>query len=99
MRLNLKLSGLTVSGGSTRLNPSTQEAEAGDTDEFEASLVYNFNSRTAKAVQRNPGPLGTIFAEDLCVSSVGEREKRASQSAIFQHGTPMAVFSGTLLWN
>jgi hypothetical protein len=37
-------------------NPSTQEAEAGDLFEFEASLVYRMScsSRTVKATQRNP---------------------------------------------
>ena len=34
-------------------NPSTQEAEAGES-EFEASLVYKVSSRTARARQRNP---------------------------------------------
>ena len=67
--------------------------------EFEVNLVYSFKSRAANAVQRNPGSLGTFFAEDLCVIFVAEREKRASQSAIFQQGTPMAVFSDALIWN
>ena len=31
---------------------STQEVEAGDLCEFEASLVYRVSSRTAKAIQR-----------------------------------------------
>jgi hypothetical protein len=35
-------------------NPSTWEAEAGRISEFEASLVYKVNSRTASATQRNP---------------------------------------------
>jgi hypothetical protein len=35
-------------------NPSTQEAEAGRSLEFEASLVYRVSSRTAKATHRNP---------------------------------------------
>jgi hypothetical protein len=35
-------------------NPSTPEAEAGWTSEFEASLVYKVSSRTARAIQRNP---------------------------------------------
>jgi hypothetical protein len=35
-------------------NPSTQKAEAGGFLEFEASLVYKVNSRTARATQRNP---------------------------------------------
>jgi hypothetical protein len=35
-------------------NPSTQEAEAGGSLEFEASLVYRVSSRTARATQRNP---------------------------------------------
>jgi hypothetical protein len=34
-------------------NPSTQEAEAGRSLEFEATLVYRVNSRTARATQRN----------------------------------------------
>jgi hypothetical protein len=35
-------------------NPSTQEAEAGGTLEFEASVVYKVSSRTARAIQKNP---------------------------------------------
>jgi hypothetical protein len=35
-------------------NPSTREAEAGESLEFEASLVYKVSSRTARAIQRNP---------------------------------------------
>jgi hypothetical protein len=35
-------------------NPSTQEAEADRSLEFEASLVYGVSSRTARATQRNP---------------------------------------------
>jgi hypothetical protein len=36
-------------------NPSTWEAEAGRRiSEFEASLVYQVSSRTARATQRNP---------------------------------------------
>jgi hypothetical protein len=37
-------------------NPSTREAEAEARriSEFEASLVYKVNSRTARAIQRNP---------------------------------------------
>jgi hypothetical protein len=35
-------------------NPSTWEAEAGGSLEFEASLVYRMSSRTAIATQRNP---------------------------------------------
>jgi hypothetical protein len=35
-------------------NPSTWEAEAGGSSEFEASLVYRVSSRTARATQRNP---------------------------------------------
>jgi hypothetical protein len=35
-------------------NPSTREAEAGGSLEFEASLVYRVSSRTAGAIQRNP---------------------------------------------
>jgi hypothetical protein len=34
-------------------NPSTWEAETG-ISEFKASLVYKVNSRTARAIQRNP---------------------------------------------
>jgi hypothetical protein len=34
-------------------NPSTREAEA-EAGRFEASLVYNVSSRTARAIQRNP---------------------------------------------
>jgi hypothetical protein len=37
----------------TDFNPSTWEAEIGDTLEFKASLVYRINSRTAKDTQRN----------------------------------------------
>jgi hypothetical protein len=33
-------------------NPSTQEAEAGGSLEFEASLVYRLNSRTVRAIQK-----------------------------------------------
>jgi hypothetical protein len=35
-------------------NPSTREAEAGGSLEFEASLVYRVSSRTVGAIQRNP---------------------------------------------
>jgi hypothetical protein len=35
-------------------NPSTWEAEAGGSLEFEASLVYRVSSRTARATQKNP---------------------------------------------
>ena len=35
-------------------NPSTQEAEAREISEFEASLVYKVSSRTPRATQRNP---------------------------------------------
>jgi hypothetical protein len=35
-------------------NPSTQEAEAGRSLEFKASLVYRASSRTARATQRKP---------------------------------------------
>jgi hypothetical protein len=35
-------------------NPSTQEAEAGRSLEFQVSLVYTVSSRTVKARQRNP---------------------------------------------
>jgi hypothetical protein len=35
-------------------DPSTQEAEAGGSLEFEASLAYKMSSRTARAIQRNP---------------------------------------------
>jgi hypothetical protein len=35
------------------IDPSTQEAEAGRSLEFEASLVYSVSSRMAKAIQRN----------------------------------------------
>jgi hypothetical protein len=35
-------------------NPSTQEAEAGRSLEFEASLVYRVGSRISRAIQRNP---------------------------------------------
>jgi hypothetical protein len=44
-------------GGGSTFSPSTQETEAkaGGT-EFEASLVYKANSRTARATQRNPPP-------------------------------------------
>jgi hypothetical protein len=34
--------------------PSTWEAEAGESLEFEASLVYKVSSRTARATQSNP---------------------------------------------
>jgi hypothetical protein len=33
-------------------NPSTQEAEAGGSPEFEASLLYRGNSRTTRVSQR-----------------------------------------------
>jgi hypothetical protein len=37
------------------LKPSIWEAEAGrQVSEFEASLVYRVNSRTARTTQRNP---------------------------------------------
>jgi hypothetical protein len=36
------------------LNPSTREAKAGRSSEFEASLVYRVSSRTARATQKNP---------------------------------------------
>jgi hypothetical protein len=35
-------------------NPSTWEAEAGGSFEFEANLVYKVSSRTARAIQRDP---------------------------------------------
>jgi hypothetical protein len=35
-------------------NPSTWEVEEDRSLEFEASLVYKVNSRTARAMQRNP---------------------------------------------
>ena len=35
-------------------NPITQEAEAGGSLEFKASLVYRASSWTARATQRNP---------------------------------------------
>ena len=35
-------------------NPSTQEAEAGGSLEFDTSLVYQVSSRAAKATQRYP---------------------------------------------
>ena len=35
-------------------NSSTQEAEAGGSLEFGASLVYREHSKTARATQRNP---------------------------------------------
>ena len=35
-------------------NPSTQEAEAGRSPKFEASLIYIRSSRTARATQRRP---------------------------------------------
>jgi hypothetical protein len=35
-------------------NPSTWEAEAGGSLEFEACLVYRMSSRTARATQKNP---------------------------------------------
>jgi hypothetical protein len=35
-------------------NPSTQETEARQISEFEASLAYKVSSRTARAIQRNP---------------------------------------------
>jgi hypothetical protein len=45
---------LTLSGGSPHIIPSTREAEAGECLEFEASLIYRVNSRTARATLRNP---------------------------------------------
>jgi hypothetical protein len=35
-------------------HPSTQEAEAGRSLEFEASLVFRVSSRIVRAIQRNP---------------------------------------------
>jgi hypothetical protein len=35
-------------------NPSTQEAKAGGSLEFQASLVYRYSSRIARTPQRNP---------------------------------------------
>ena len=35
-------------------NPSIQEAEEGGSTEFQASLVYRVNSRTAQDRQPNP---------------------------------------------
>ena len=35
-------------------NPSTQEAEADGSLEFEVSLLYRMSSRTARDIQRNP---------------------------------------------
>ena len=35
-------------------NPSAQEAEAGESVEFEASLVYRVSSRKARAAQDEP---------------------------------------------
>jgi len=35
-------------------NPSTQEAEAGGSLEFEASLVYRVSFRAARTTQRKP---------------------------------------------
>jgi hypothetical protein len=35
-------------------NPSTQEAEAGRSHEFQTSLIYGVSSRTARVTQRNP---------------------------------------------
>jgi hypothetical protein len=35
-------------------NPSTWEAEAGESFEFEASLIYRASSRTARAIKKNP---------------------------------------------
>jgi hypothetical protein len=35
-------------------DPSTQEAEATQSSEFKASLVYNVSSRMARATKRNP---------------------------------------------
>jgi hypothetical protein len=35
-------------------NPSTWEGRGRRISEFEASLVYNVSSRTARAIQRNP---------------------------------------------
>ena len=35
-------------------NPSTQEGRSRQISEFEASLVYKVNFRTARATQRNP---------------------------------------------
>jgi hypothetical protein len=44
-------------------SPNTPEAEAGRSLEFEASLVYKPNARTARATQRNP-----VYWLILCVN-------------------------------
>jgi hypothetical protein len=41
------------SGGGMAVTSSIQEAEAGGSLEFKASLVYEVSPRTAKATQRN----------------------------------------------
>jgi hypothetical protein len=60
-------------------NPSTWEAEAGG---FLASLVYRVNSRTARAIQRNP-------------VLKNQKKKKAKQSirhmSFNQHGENMAI--------
>ena len=35
-------------------DPSAQEAEAGESLEFQVSLIYKVSSRTAKATKKNP---------------------------------------------
>jgi YHS domain-containing protein len=51
-------------------NPSTQEAEAGGSLEFEVSLVYRVSSRTVRATQGNPvsggGGRTFFFFNSLC---------------------------------
>jgi hypothetical protein len=42
---------------------STQEAEAGGSLEFKASLVYRASSRAARATQRNPVSKKTIIKQ------------------------------------
>jgi hypothetical protein len=55
-------------------NPNPQEAEA-DLCEFEASLVYRVNSRTARATQRNPVSKQTDRQTDKERNEERERER------------------------
>jgi hypothetical protein len=48
---SLKINGAVLAN---TFNPSTWEAEAGGSLEFEASLVYRVSSGTARVTQRNP---------------------------------------------
>ena len=49
-----KVNSTVLLGVVALFNPSTLEAEAGGSCEFEASLVYRVSSRTARTIQGNP---------------------------------------------